>query len=315
MNKIETFKAALAGAPVDYVPSGFWLHFPEEDWTGKAAIRAHLDFYREADPDVVKVMNEYRYRMDTPISRLEDWATWKPLKTKGGYYQGQLDIIKGVADKLGGEAPILATIHGVYISAFHGGRRTEATFDMPHLLTQHLKECPEAVMPAFRSVTDSLIELSLACLEAGASGIFYSSIGGESDRFDEETFTRYLKPFEVEILDEVSRHTDQIVLHVCKPQPRLAPYADYRAAAVNWAVHESEVSLEAGAKLFEKTVLGGLDDRSGVLIDGTKEQIQSAVRDIIERFGREKLILGADCTLPTNISSARIRTAVEAARV
>ena len=315
MNKVKTFKAALAGGPVDYVPSGFWLHFHEDDWFGDAAVRAHLDFYREVDPDVLKVMNEYRYQMDTPISRPEDWATWRPLKTKGGYYQGQLDIIKALADKLGGEVPILATIHGVYICAFHGGRRPEATFDMPHLLTQHLKECPEAVMPAFRAVTDALIELSLSCLEAGASGIYYSSIGGESDRFDEETFTRYLKPFETEILDEISRHTDEVVLHVCKPQPRLGPYANYRAAAVNWAVHESEVPLDAGAKLFGKTVLGGLDDRSGVLVDGTEEQIQIAVRDIIERFGRQRLILGADCTLPTTISTARIRTAVDAARM
>ncbi|KAA0970990.1 hypothetical protein FPY71_11060 [Aureimonas fodinaquatilis] len=315
MNKFEAFKAALAGGQVDYVPSGFWLHFPEEDWFGQAAIRAHMDFYRAVDPDVLKVMNEYRYRMDTPISRPEDWATWKPLKTKGGYYQGQLDIIKGLADRLGSEVPLLATIHGVYICAFHGGRRPEATFDMPHLLTQHLKECPEAVMPAFRAVTDSLIELSLACLEAGASGIYYSSIGGETDRFDEETFNRYLKPFETEVLNEISRHTDEVVLHVCKPQPRLGPYADYPAAAVNWAVHESNVSLEAGARLFGKTVLGGLDDRSGVLVDGTDEQIQSAVQKIISDHGRQGLILGADCTLPTEISTARIRAAVDAARM
>lgn len=314
MNKTQVFKSALAGEDVDYVPSGYWLHHPEEEWFGNAAIKAHLDFYNAVDPDVVKVMNEYRYRMESPISDPSDWATWKPLHTRGGYYEDQLDIIKGVADKLSGEVPILATIHGIYICAFHGSRRPEATFDMPHMLTQHLKECPDAVMPALQAVTDSLIELALSSLEAGADGIYYSSIGGEKDRFDEATFNRYLKPFEVQFLNEVGKHTDQIILHVCKSEPRLAPYADYPANAVNWAEHDSDTSLGAGHALFGKTVLGGLKSHTGVLVDGSEEEIANAVQKIIKDFGRKSLILGADCTLPTDISLSRVRKAIDAAR-
>lgn len=315
MNKIKTFQAALAGGHGDYVPSGYWLHFPEQDWFGQRAIDAHLDFYRQTDTDILKIMNEYRYQTESPITRPEDWARWTPLRTRGGHYQGQIDIIKGLADRLSGEVPLLATIHGVYICAFHGGRRPEATFDMPHLLTQHIKENPEAVKPALRAVTDALIELALASLEAGADGIYYSSIGGESDRFDEETFTNVLKPFETELLAEIAKHTDQVVLHVCKARPRLRPYADYPVAAVNWAVHESGVSLRAGAELFGKPVLGGLDDRSGVLVDGSPADITAAVQRVIAETGRDGLILGADCTLPTEISPARIRAAVDAARL
>jgi len=314
MNKTQVFKAALAGEDVDYVPSGYWLHFPEELWFGDAAIKAHLDFYKDVDPDILKVMNEYRYRMDTPIADPSDWAKWKPLRTRGGYYDGQMDIIKGVADKLAGEVPIMATIHGVYICAFHGGRRPEATFDQPHVLTQHLKECPEAVLPALQAVTDSLIELALSSLEAGADGIYYSSIGGEMSRFDEETFTRYIKPFEVQFLEEVGKHTDQVILHVCKSQPRLAPYADYPANAVNWAEHDSDTTLEAGRALFGKTVLGGLESHHGVLLNGSEVEITEAVQKRINDFGRKSFVLGADCTLPTEISPARIRQAVDAAR-
>ena len=60
--------------------------------------------------------------------------------------------------------------------------------------------------------------------------------------------------------------------------------------------------------------MGGLKNRSGVLIDGSKEEIHQAVKDIAEEAGRTSFILGADCTLPTEIPYERVRMAVEAAR-
>ena len=58
-------------------------------------------------------------------------------------------------------------------------------------------------------------------------------------------------------------------------------------------------------------VVGGLDDR-GIVVDGTPEEIRSEVKDVISGFGEKGLILGADCTFPTDINVANIRAAVEA---
>lgn len=314
MNKMRRFSAALAGETVDYVPSGFWLHFDEDRWFGKAAVDAHVDFHARTDVDILKIMNEYRYRMPSPVDRLDDWSRWTPLGVRDGYYQGQLDLIDAVANRLSGEVPLLATIHGVYICAFHGSRRPECTFDDPHLLTEHLKCAPEAVASALDAVADTLIDLSLASIEAGANGIYYSSIGGEKSRFDADTFETYVKPFEMRVLDELAKRGVPVVLHICKPDTRLTSYADYPAAAVNWAVNESDHSLVAGRELFGKTVLGGLDDRSGVLVEGTEADIERTITDLVATTGKQSFILGADCTLPTDISYQRIRTAVDAIR-
>lgn len=314
MNKMQRLDAVLAGADADYVPSGFWLHFEEDKWFGKPAVDAHLEFYQQTDVDLLKIMNEYRYRMPEPVARIEDWALWKPLSVRGGYYQGQLDLIKAISDRLGGTVPLFATIHGVYICAFHGGRRPECTFDHPHLLTEHLRTDPAAVAPALEAVTDALIELSLASIEAGATGIYYSSIGGEKSRFDAETFEQHLKPHELRVLSAVKAAGAPLILHICKPDTRLSSYADYPFDAVNWAVHESDHDLAAGRELFGHTLLGGLDDRSGVLVEGSDAEIAAEVGGIVAAAGRNRFILGADCTLPTEISPRRIRTAVEAAR-
>ena len=50
-----------------------------------------------------------------------------------------------------------------------------------------------------------------------------------------------------------------------------------------------------------------------MLVDGTDEELQAAVRKVIDDFGSTGFILGADCTLPTEIPYERIRTAVHAA--
>ena len=62
----------------------------------------------------------------------------------------------------------------------------------------------------------------------------------------------------------------------------------------------------------DRVVLGGLDDRAGVLVDGSLEDIEQQVHKILRENGTQRFILGADCTLPTDISLERIAKAVEA---
>ena len=84
---------------------------------------------------------------------------------------------------------------------------------------------------------------------------------------------------------------------------------------MNWGIYEAPFSLEEGKKLFPGTaIMGGLANRSGVLVEGTKEEIEDRVRQIIEENGKTGFILGADCTIPTEIEYWRVRAAAEAAR-
>jgi uroporphyrinogen decarboxylase len=170
------------------------------------------------------------------------------------------------------------------------------------------------VAPALDAVADTLIDLSLASVEAGATAIYYSSIGGEKFRFDAETFERHVKPFELRVLDAIKAAGVPVILHICKPDTRLESYRDYPCDAVNWAVHENEHGLEKGRALFGAPLLGGLDDRSGVLVEGSEAEIAREVHAVIDAVGPRGFILGADCTLPTDISLTRVRAAVEAAR-
>ena len=314
MNKKERISAAFAGKEVDYVPSAFWFHFPDDRFYGDKAVEAHLDFYRKTDVDLLKVMNEHQYQFDIPIKTPSDWKKLKPFPIKNSFYQDQLYIIKKISDCLGGEVPLLATIHGVFASAFHGSKLPGETIAGKNYVTNHLKEDPEAVSQGLATVADSLAELSLACLEAGADGIYYAALGGEECRFSEETFLKYIKPYDLQILKTVQERCQFLVLHICKERIRLPLYADYPADAVNWAVHDCGYTLKDGRDIFKRTILGGLDDRSGVMLYGSKKEIKQEALNLIETFGKKGFILGSDCTLPTNIPIGNICAAIGAAR-
>ena len=53
---------------------------------------------------------------------------------------------------------------------------------------------------------------------------------------------------------------------------------------------------------------------AAVIVDGSDDEIKAAVKAVMETMKGHRFILGADCTLPTEIDYHRIRTAVEAVK-
>ena len=107
-------------------------------------------------------------------------------------------------------------------------------------------------------------------------------------------------------------------LHVCNRDVNLDYYRDYDENlydVVNWGTFEVPCSIREGREIFhQKTVMGGLANRQGVLAAGSEEALINTVHSIVESYGRKGLILGADCTVATEQDLSRIKLAVETAR-
>jgi len=102
------------------------------------------------------------------------------------------------------------------------------------------------------------------------------------------------------------------ILHICRDNIRLHLHSDYPGDVVNWAATgKHNIPLKAGKRLFNRPILGGMDPR-GVIVDGTHEEIQNRTHEIIDSYGPLNLIIGADCTLPTDINFDQIRAVIEA---
>lgn len=302
MTKLERVRAALRGAEVDRVPASFWFHFPPEQAHGDASVRAHLDHYRASGVDFLKVMNEHPYQANVEIRSPSDWRRVRPAPLSSPFFQEQLDELRRIVDAIGDECLVITTVFGPFAAGGHASGERVA---------EHLRADSESVGQGLSAIAESLAGFCLACLETGAAGIYYSAQGGERDRFTEEQFHTCVKPHDLAVLRAIADAGEFHLLHICGEYIRLGAYADYPAHAVNWAVGKGNPSLAEGKELFARTVVGGMDNR-GIIVHGSRDQIQTAVRDIIAGFGTRGLMIGADCTLPTGIPIENVRAAVEA---
>jgi uroporphyrinogen decarboxylase len=308
MDKRELLVATLNGENTERIPCGFWHHFSEENSVGTSSVQAHLDFFRAIDADILKVMNEHLYVIDQKIDKPEDWKKLTPQAFVNSPYPAYIEEFKAIKKALPAEVPIFATVHGVLVSAYHATQLPGHFSDPNNLVSRHLRQDPESVANGLQSIADTLITFCNHLVDAGVDGIYYAALGGESYRFTPEIFNSYVKPFDEQIIKAINDLGTLSILHICKDQVMLPLYQGISASIVNWATHECSYDLRQGRRLFpNSTLLGGFDDRSGVLVDGTISEIGEEVEAIVALAGREHLIFGADCTLPNDVDLWRLR--------
>jgi len=305
MNKIERVLAALRGQPVDRVPASFWFHFPANQRAGHAMAEAHLRYYRAADPDFLKVMNDNGYPLlgVDAIRTPADWRKLRPAPLSSQQFQDQLAGLRELVEVLGDEALLVTTIFNPYaVGNDLSGRQ----------VTEHLKADPQAVSAGLATIAEALARFAEACIQAGAAGVYFSAQGGEVDRFTAGEHAQFIKPHDLTVLRAAEAAGARFnLLHICGANLRLDAYADYPAHAVNWAPQLGNLSLSQGRALFRRTIVGGVDQR-GPIVDGSREQIEAEVRAAIAEMGKIGFMVGAGCTVPDDIDIAHLVWAREA---
>lgn len=317
MTKRERVYAAISGEEVDYVPTGFSLHFPKEMAFGKEGVASHLKFFKETDTDIIKVMNENLVPYVGEIRVPEDWNKIPACSLNDEFMKRQIEMVNAVLEQADPDSFSLGTLHGICASAIHPIEAKYGYENVRELFCTHIRENRKPVVEAFKRITDGMCQLAVKYKELGLDGIYYAGLGGEQHYFTDEEFAEVIEPFDKEILAASKEAGGMNFLHMCKDHLNMNRYESYNhlADVVNWGVYETDFSLKQGRKLFPGTaVMGGLANRSGVMIAGSLEELKQEVEQIIHDYGKTGFILGADCTLPTEISYDRIKTIVDVTR-
>ena len=81
-----------------------------------------------------------------------------------------------------------------------------------------------------------------------------------------------------------------------------------------WAVGPEGITLKEGCEIFKgRTVLGGFENgKTGLLYTGSKDDIRAEAKKLVAEAGEQGLVLGADCTIPSDIAVERIQWVREA---
>lgn len=150
-------------------------------------------------------------------------------------------------------------------------------------------------------------------------GIYYSTQSIQDPRADNHKFfAEITEPVDLKVQNAINQEFEVNILHICGfdgAVNHLEWFTNYPLQVINWATKADGYTLGEGKKLFgDRVVLGGFDNsRKGILYSGSKEEIQSYVRDLLFEAGTKGVILGADCTVPRDIPYEHLNWAIEAA--
>lgn len=315
MTKRERVIAAMQNKPVDRPPVGFWFHFKAEDSLGQPCVDAHLRYYNNVDVDIAKLMCDGYFDYPNPVAKAVkepgDWYAMKPLGPDSEFIRGQVERAKAVKAGLKSDCLVLYNVFAPFSSIRFG------TSD--ELVMRHLRDDPEAIEYALDVIAqDNALLCELLMTEAHIDGVYYCVQGGEKNRFTPEEYRKLITPSDLKVLEHANRFSSCNVLHCCGwagiPN-NLEVWRNYPAAAINWACFVENMDIKEGKEFFGgKCVLGGFDNRpTGLMFNGTREEIMDYTRSIVRDNDFPGVMLGADCTLPGTIDIQRIQWVVDAA--
>ncbi|MDO5302209.1 MAG: uroporphyrinogen decarboxylase family protein [Tissierellia bacterium] len=336
MEKRERFLNFLKNEPVDRVPIAFYHHYlnnkmlynMNQGLKDAAIFEKNIEGHRRSrkyfDPDVVKIMNDSLMIMPLDlrgIRRPEDVVKIKPQAPDSRWADLSVELAKRVKEIYAdSDAPVYYTSFGpAYIMRSNFaliGNLMAGNYFFESRILKFMREQPQAMGELAMNLARGVVAFNERLFEeAGIDGIYYS-VNNQNEFFSRETYREIITPGDHLVLDAANSISQMNLLHICGYRGKandLSTFRDYEAAAYNWAVHAEGVSLSRGKEIFGgKPVFGGFE-QAGVIAKGSREDVTQAVYKILDESGQRGIMLGADCTVPTDFEDSRLNWVREAA--
>ena len=292
-DKKEIMDRFVAGTlDPSYVPALFFGHFGGDQKLGEGAVKAHLSLFLKGGADMLKIQTEQ------PMPHVEDLTMDTPLVPED-WYAPTVEVIKEVLSYVGKDVYVMPTIlstHQVARQGFGDDR-----------LTVYAVERPEAYKRMLDSYTKAILWYIRECKKIGVEAFFTATQGGEQKFYELDVpggfFETMIKPYDLEVMNEANKDTKITILHICDwegPMDDLTRYLDYPGKIVNvpLKIADEPLTLTKTVEMFGRPVLGGFN-RKAEIGKETPEKIAAMTREIIENGPKGRLMIGADCSVPS----------------
>ena len=320
MTKWERVLAALRGDPVDRVPVSLWGHDFLREWSAEGLSEAMLERHRKYGWDFMKVnpracsfVEDWGCRfqpsgdpllsptlLECPVTSLGDWDKIRPVDPHAGVLGEQLRALRLIRDGLAGDAPFVQTVFSPLSVAgrLAGGRDA--------LVVETMDKEPKRLRQVLSVITETLVAYSRACLEEGASGIFFATtVWASLDVTTPDQYRAFGVPYDLQVLEAVQGAPFNI-LHVCGSNILFDLVAGYPVQAVNWAAAlPGNPSLRKGLSRTDRAVIGGISEKT-TLVEGTPQELAAQARAALEQTAGRRFMLGPGCTIPPQAPEANL---------
>jgi len=313
VNKKERVDAALRGDLVDRVPASMWGHDFMREWNAQALAEAMVENFTRYDWDYMKVNPRACYHVegwgvkvrpsgekykapifeDTPIKSASDWKRIRPLEPDQGALGEQLHALGLINHAIGYDAYFVQTIFcPLGVAKYLVGNKNEP-------VQQTIREDRAAMHAALRTITETFITYAIACMEEGASGIFYATNGWASEGLlSADQYREFGEQYDLEFLDAIKSRSKFNILHNCGSHIYFDLLEAYPVQAINWAATlEGNPDLSEGKLRSNKAIMGGISEKT-TLKAGTPDQVRGEVERALELTGGRHFLLAPGCSIP-----------------
>ena len=305
MNKKERVEAALRGDPVDRVPVSVWSHDYKGEWGIQSLMESIVEHFIRYDWDFLKVNPrttylaeawKARYRPgdqnntppvfeDGPVRGSSDWKRLRVLEPDRGPLLEQLRLLQLLNHQVGYDAHFIQTVScplGVACSLVGGD---------PTLVQYSIREDRSAFHTGLRAITETLTNYAIACMEQGASGLFYTTSGWASEGWlTPDQYREFGEQYDLEFLDVIKSRSKMTVLHNGGDHIYFDMLGSYPVHAISWdAFAPGNPHLLEGKKRLGKAVMAGVNQKT--LASGSPGQIEDEIAHTLGEAGTEHLLL------------------------
>lgn len=294
MNRMQRFRAAIVGAPVDRPPCTAWVHFGTDRLGGTEHAMRHARFVRDCDWDICKVVNDFRYPLPEGMETLTgpaDMLRFEHEPMSRASFSEELKCIRLLRAEFGNEMPIMLTTFDPFQQVMRRVGYTRAP-----LVFAHSRESLRMLDAVCRTMEDYMG----AVRQAGCDAIFFSVNSAitppQSRGIDEPTFREFFRPFELRMLEAMSGMMR--VLHVHGTNLDVSRVLDYPVEAISVSDRlAGNPSLARLRTMTDKCLMGGVDEST--IVEKSLPELREEIHDAVRQAGRERFILSPGCTIPT----------------
>jgi uroporphyrinogen decarboxylase len=322
MTHWERIEAAINGAALDHPPVSLWRHFPDRDQTAADLAAVTFDWQARFGFDFIKLMppgdymtidwgaesfyrgnsNGTRDTVRFPVNGVEDWRRITPVPINRGMTAQVIGAAGLVHDRVGASVPLLQTIFSPLTTAMKlsNGR-----------VIDHLRERPDIVHEALRTITGVTRDIVTASFHSGASGVFFATQCARHDLLSSTEFQEFGARYDLPVIQaaEESRFT---LLHIHGFEIMFDELSRYPVHALNWHDRRAFPSLIDGRAASGKCVAGGIDDQA--IVTSSEMEAARQAEDALATTGGRRMMLAPGCVVPVATPLDNVTAIVQVAR-
>ncbi|MBN1347534.1 MAG: hypothetical protein JXQ73_32890 [Phycisphaerae bacterium] len=327
MTRRERLEATLAGRELDRPAVSMWQHFYDLEQTQDGLVQAMLDYQRRFDWDFMKVNpracyhvqdwgNRYDFSrapdagpklVEHRIKKPGDWSELHVLNPSEGVLGEHIGAIGMIRQQLDADVPMIMTVFTPLSLADELSGKDRSA--------KELFAAPDELHVGLERITETFEHLVDLAFAAGVDGIFFATtLWGTTSKLTTAQYDEFSRPYDERIMKRIKGKGWLNVLHVCKSNNMLFHLQDLEPDLFHWdATDPTNATIGQGLEELDAPVIGGIDGNR-LAEEGAGAWVDEALRAHAEATGKRRWVVGAGCTVPSEISHealAYVRAKVE----